>query len=179
MKDDDFRSFVARERQRFVAYVRSLAAETAELDAEDVVHDVLVKIVERKETALSVDNLVAYVYRSLKNRVIDLARTRKPTVSLDAEMGESSGTFADVLEDAAPGVLETLQSIEGRRALFEGLERLSDIERRVIVAHEFEGVPFKVLARDLGIPQNTLLSHKARGLAKLGRYLTQTKEADR
>ena len=178
MKDDDFRSFVADQRQRFVAYVRSLMTETAELDAEDIVHDVFVKLIERKETALSVDNLVAYVYRSLKNRVIDLARTKKPTVSIDAQIGDSAGTFVELLKDAAPGALEMLQSIEGRRALFEALERLSEMERRVIIAHEFEGIPFKALAGELGVPLNTLLSHKARGLRKLSRYLTNPKEAD-
>jgi RNA polymerase sigma factor (sigma-70 family) len=68
--------------------------------------------------------------------------------------------------------------MEGRRVLFDALDRLSEIERRVIIAHEFEGIPFKVMAHDLGIPQNTLLSHKARGLRKLGRYLTKAKEAD-
>jgi RNA polymerase sigma factor (sigma-70 family) len=178
MKDDDFRSFVARERQRLVSYARSLVTETADLDAEDIVQDVLVKLIERRETMLSVENLVAYVYRSLKNRVIDLKRTRKPTVSLDAEVQESGGTFIELLKDTAPDVLETLQSMEGRRALFDALERLSEVERRVIIAHEFEGTPFKVLTSELGIPQNTLLSHKARGLRKLSRYLMKTKEAD-
>lgn len=177
MKDDDFRSFVARERQRLVSYVRSLVTETADLDAEDIVHDVLVKIFERKDAMFLVDNFVAYVYRSLRNRVIDVARTRKPSVSIDSEM-RSSATFIGLFKDSAPEVLETLQLLEGRQALFAALDRLADIERHVIIAHEFEGVPYKAMARELGIPQNTLLSHKARGLKKLSRYLKSIKEAD-
>ena len=49
MNDLDFRSFVRSERQRLIRYVRSLLQETAELDAEDVVHDVL------KEVTLTTD----------------------------------------------------------------------------------------------------------------------------
>jgi len=49
MTDPDLRSLIKSERQRLVYYVRSLLTETAEMDAEDVVHDVLAKILERAD----------------------------------------------------------------------------------------------------------------------------------
>ena len=51
--------------------------------------------------------------------------------------------------------------------LFSALDSLKEIERTIIVAHELEGVPFKELAVLLQMPQNTLLSHKSRGMKKL------------
>ena len=83
MTDPNLRSFIKSERQRLVYYVRSLLTETADMDAEDVVHDVLAKILERADPTTPLENLAAYVYRSLKNRVIDYIRTKKPTLSLD------------------------------------------------------------------------------------------------
>ncbi len=166
MKDRDVRSFVKSERQRFVYYVRSLLKETAEVDAEDVVHDVLINILERSDLPAA-DFLVAYVFRSLRNRVIDYVRTRKPTVSLEAESDEDRGKLIDLLQDLKPDVLAVLPTQEGKEQLFEALEELSEMEREVIIAHELEGIPFKELSQTWNVPLNTLLSHKSRAMNKL------------
>lgn len=169
MSDADFRSFIKGERQKLIHYVRSLFRDTADMDAEDVVHDVLVKLLERPGSA-DLGSVAGYAYRSLKNRVIDSSRTRKPTVSLDAEPHDGPGLSAS-LQDHAPGLLDQLQSEEGRAALFEALTKLSEIERQVVIANEFEGVPFRELSAAWNIPLNTLLSHKSRAMKKLKEHL--------
>ena len=122
MKDGYVRSFIADERQELIRYVRSLLRETAEMDAEDVVHDVLVSILERADRPAP-DYLAAYIYRSLKNRVIDQIRTRKPALSLDSE-SDGGGKLIDLLQDRNPNALEILQTQEGKEELFEALVRL-------------------------------------------------------
>ena len=167
MKDEpDFRSFIKSERQRLIRYVRSLLTDAAEMDAEDVVHDVLINILERADLPAP-DSIAAYVYRSLKNRVIDSVRTRKPTLSLDAESDEGGGRLIDLLQDRKPNALDVLQTQQGKEELFEALETLSEMEREVIISHEFERVPFKELSKIWNVPQNTLLSHKSRAMKKL------------
>lgn len=173
MKDRDVRSFVANERQRFVNYVRSLVKEMAEMDAEDIVHDVLVNVLERADQP-ALEYLAAYVFRSLKNRVIDRVRTRKPTVSLEAELDESSRQLIDLLQDLKPDALEILLTREGKEELFRALEELSDMERGVIIAHELEGVPFQELSRIWNVPLNTLLSHKSRAMKKLKKHFLKS-----
>jgi RNA polymerase sigma-70 factor (ECF subfamily) len=168
MKDGYVRSFIADERQKLIRYVRSLLRETAEMDAEDVVHDVMVSILERTDRPAP-DYLAAYIYRSLKNRVIDQIRTRKPALSLDSE-SDGGGKLVELLQDRNPNALEILQTQEGKEELFEALERLSEMEREVVVAHEFEGVPFKELSEIWNVPQNTLLSHKSRAMKKLRKH---------
>ena len=174
MKDRDVRSFIASERLRFVNYARSLVRGTADMDAEDIVHDVLIKILDRADLPAP-EQLAAYIYRSLRNRVIDKLRTRKPTVSLDAENDEGNGRFIDLLRDGRPDALEILQAQEGREELFEALEGLAEMEKEVIIAHEFEGIPFKELAESWGVPQNTLLSHKSRAMKKLKQHFQDSK----
>ena len=44
------------------------------------------------------------------------------------------------------------------------------MEEEVIIAHKLEGVPFKELSQIWEIPQNTLLSHKARAMNKLRKH---------
>ncbi len=171
MKDDpDFGSFIKSERQRFIRYVRSLLRETADMDAEDVVHDVLVKILEKADSTPPLENLGAYVYRSLKNRVIDYMRTRKSNLSLDGDRDAESAKLIDLLYDLKPNAMEVLQTEEGKKELFEALEALSQMERDVIIAHEFEGIPFKELSQVWEVPQNTLLSHKSRAIKKLKKH---------
>ncbi len=166
MKDADFRAFIQGERQRLIHYVRSLLRETAEMDAEDVVHDVLVKILETPNSA-SLENVAGYVYRAVKNRVIDFVRTRKPMVSLHGESSEDGPDLIDLLADMNPSAMELLQTAQGEQAVFAALSTLSDIERHVVIAQTFEGISFRELSSSLHIPQNTLLSHKARAMKKL------------
>ena len=174
MKDARLHSFIANERRKFISYVRSLLRETAAADAEDIVHDVLLKILEKADLIVPAENLAAYVYRALKNQVIDHVRTGKPTLSLDERSDEEYGGLVDMLKDMKSNALEILQSREGKQELFTALERLSAMEKQVIIAHEFEGIPFKELAQRWDIPQNTLLSHKSRAMKKLKNHFLES-----
>lgn len=172
MNEANFLSFIARERLRFVHYVRSLLNEAAAMEAEDLVQDVLLRILERPDSTPPLENLAAYVYRSLRNRVIDAGRTRKPLVSLDGESAEAMALI-DLLKDMGSDPVATIQQHESRERLFSALDVLSDIERKVVIAHEFEGMPFKALSEAWQMPQNTLLSHKARAIKKLRKELLE------
>ncbi len=172
MKEWDVRSFVESERQRFVHYARSLVRNRTEMDAEDIVHDVLVKVLERADLTTP-ENLAAYVFRSVKNRVIDNIRTRRPTVSLDAELGRRE-RLVDLLRDQRPDALEVLQTEEGKRELFIALDTLSEMERGVVIAHEFEGTSFREMSDMWNVPQNTLLSHKSRAMKKLRQHFQRS-----
>ncbi len=169
MNDSDFVSIVVRERQRFVRYVRRLLSDTAEMEAEDIVQEVLVRMLERPDSQPPLDNVAAYVFRALRNRVIDASRTRKPTQSLFDETGDER--LVDLLKDFAPEPMEVLQNQEMRSQLFAAMEVLNEMERKVLIAHEFEGVSFKSMASEWHVPQNTLLSHKSRAIRKLRKQL--------
>lgn len=149
--------------------MRSLVNDTADMDAEDFVQDVLLRVLERNSGA-GIEDVTAYVYRSLKNRVIDYARVHKPSSSLDEVAGDSEIRLIELLHDHKPDALEFLLTEQGKNELFIALDSLSDIEKQVVVAHELEGVPFKDLEHILKIPQNTLLSHKSRAMRKLKKY---------
>ena len=180
MNDPEFGAFIERERQRFIAYVRSLLRNASELDPEDILHDVLTTLLRRPNLDLPLDSMTAYIYRSLRNRVVDHLRGGRRHVSLDEEpddrADESKPKLIDLLRGTEADALEMLQNNEGKRALFEALDTLSPIEREVLVGHELEGASFKELAARLRVPLNTLLSHKARGMKKLRKHFQANEE---
>ena len=161
---------IARERKKLVRYVRSLLRETADMDAEDLFQDVLLKFLERVGSPVNIENTIAYIYRSLRNRVIDYRRTQKPAQSINAIIGENGESPIDLLQDHKPNAIELLQTEHGKRELFEASECLSKIERQVIIAHELEGTSFKEITILLEVPQNTLSPYKSRAMPKLKNY---------
>ncbi|MDZ7686273.1 MAG: hypothetical protein U5O39_15795 [Gammaproteobacteria bacterium] len=54
-----FAPSLSGERRRLVSYVRSRLAESAEVDPEDIVQDVLVRFIERRDALLPLENVVA------------------------------------------------------------------------------------------------------------------------
>jgi RNA polymerase sigma factor (sigma-70 family) len=177
MQRNQLGELIGREYRKMVNYVRGLVATAAEMDAEDFVQDVLLSILEKADPELPLENLAAYVYRSLRNRVVDFFRSRRPHVTLEAPPGSDGGGLQAVLHDLHPDALKRLAAAEMEAELYRALEALKPVERGVIVANELEGVSFKALSRDWDMPVNTLLSHKARGMEKLRKNLHEhTKE---
>jgi RNA polymerase sigma-70 factor (ECF subfamily) len=74
--------FFRTEYRRLIRYVHRLIDDTAERDAEDIVQDVILNILDGIDVGRPIENLFAYVYQSLRNRVVDLFRKRKDTLSL-------------------------------------------------------------------------------------------------
>ena len=83
--------FFRREHRRLVQFVRSWIEDAAERDGEDIVQDVALNIFDRADVSVPIDNLSAYVYQALRNRVIDLQRKKKQkAISLDSKTGDRS-----------------------------------------------------------------------------------------
>jgi len=128
-------SFIATEWTRLVGYVRAWIADTADRDAEDVVQDVIERLFERADVTEPVADLSAYLYRSLRNKVIDLYRKPKRAAELPEDL-------SDVRFEAS----EEMDREEAREALFEAIDELPQAQREVLVATELEGRSFKELA---------------------------------
>ncbi len=67
--------------------------------------------------------------------------------------------------------LEILQKEEAKNELQAALERLSPMEKEIIVLRHYSQMSFKELAEHYNIPVGTALSQVHRGLKKLKRIL--------
>jgi RNA polymerase sigma factor (sigma-70 family) len=148
--------FLAAEWRMLVRAARSWLADTAELEAEDVVQDVALSLFESTDLAEPIRDLSAYAYRALRNRVVDLYRRRpQPGQSLPEELADERGAA-----DSAAGR-------ELRESVFAAIDRLPAPQREVFLATELEGASFRELAAKWGVPIGTLLTRKHRAVKSL------------
>jgi len=153
--------FLRQEREALVGYVRRRIDDAADHEAEDIVQDVVVHLFDSADPSVPIQNLAAYIYRALRNRIVDYFRRRRETVALQEEVSDSGQNPA--LEIEKEEILEDV---------FAAMEELSAEEKAVILATEMEGRTFKELAEEWGIPLGTLLARKSRALEKIRKQLT-------
>lgn len=158
--------FFRERRDALLAYVRRRIDDAADQEAEDIVQDVLTGLFDRADPTIPIQNLAAFVYRALRNKIIDRFRRRRETLPLLEDVLESGGGAA---EGDPVLALERRETLE---AVFAALEGLAPAEREVILATELEGRTFKELAAEWRVPLGTLLARKSRGLEKIRERLT-------
>jgi RNA polymerase sigma factor (sigma-70 family) len=159
--------FFKNEAKRLKGYVRRFIDDTAEEDAEDIIQDVMLGIFDRADITAPIENLTAYVYRSLHNRIIDrYRRTKSEKVkSIDSGSEHGSGrTLSDLLGDVRYDVHTELEKKRLREELFQAVDGLKPHLRAVFIATEFEGRSFYELSELWDMPVGTLLSQKHRAV---------------
>lgn len=176
MKKKRLTDFIRTEYGQLVRFVRRSIDDTADREAEDIVQDVITNLFDKADFTLPVENLAAYVYRSIKNRVIDLFRNKKNRpLSLDAAAtvpgNDSCYTLADLLHDPRFDVVKVEEQNEWVRQLYSAISRLNELEQAVVIATEIDRLPFAHLAARWNVPIGTLLARKARALKKIKRDL--------
>lgn len=153
--------FLRQERQALIGYVRRRIDDAADHEAEDIVQDVVVHLFDRADPSIPIQDLAAYIYRALRNRIVDFYRRKRETVALrEAALASGQDPSSDIERE------------EMMDEVFEAMEELSVEERAVVLATEMEGRTFKELAEEWGIPLGTLLARKSRALEKIRIQLT-------
>src|SRR5581483_1284485 len=160
-QDQRISEVVKREQSRLRNFIRRRVSDPG--DAEDVLQDVFLKLVEANRLLMPIDHVTGWLYRVARNRIIDLFRKQQPESFSDAAVTDEDGEafrFEDLLpsSDAGPEALYL------RGLLLDELEsamaELPEEQREVFVAHELEGRSFKEMAAATGVSVNTLLSRK-------------------
>lgn len=171
MKDETRSGALARffiaERSRLVAYVRRLIDDAADRDGEDIVQDVMLNLFNMADVTVPMQDLAAYVYRSIRNRVIDLMRRgNHDEVSLDAD-SPGGTSLKELLSDNRYDTAAEADKNDVRDALYRAIDSLDDDHRAIIIMTEFEGRSFREISEAWDVPIGTLLSRKSRAMAKI------------
>jgi RNA polymerase sigma factor (sigma-70 family) len=166
--------FFSRERKRLVGYVRSLIEDAGDREGEDIVQEVALGLFDNADIAAPIENLSAYVYQALRNRVVDKMRRRRDLDSLDAPLpGDTGLVLADILSDLKFNAEGEPERKEIAQDIHYAIESLDDKYRDIFIATELNGLSFQELSEEWDIPIGTLLARKSRAMKMLRKALVE------
>jgi RNA polymerase sigma factor (sigma-70 family) len=151
-------------RRKLFDYIKRKISN--EDDAEDILQDVFYQFWNTLREG-PIEQAGAWLYRVAENKIIDWYRKKKP-VSLDA-MNEFSTKDEDDsilvrLEDSLTDLAELPDELLSRASFWEilnaALADLPEEQRQVFEMYEIQGLSFKEIEKETGVPLNTLLSRK-------------------
>jgi RNA polymerase sigma-70 factor, ECF subfamily len=132
------------------------------LEAEDVVHDAFVAIVERADQYHAErGSVVAWLVATVRNLALD--RTRRRTRRAQITEDELRHEPVDAMPD--PEAIIWMQ--RERVAVRHALEQLSPSQRETLEIAFFEGLSYPEIAQRQNIPLGTVKSRAARALSAL------------
>jgi len=68
--------FFREEYSKLKNYIRGYISDKPDWDAEDIIQDVALNLFSRVDFETSVENLTGYIYRAIRNKIIDLQRNK-------------------------------------------------------------------------------------------------------
>ena len=161
-----------KEYQKLLNFVRrNLEDRFFEASPEDIVQDVLLGLMDKLDLDAQIGNLTGYLYRSVKNRIIDTRKRKQRNVSIENFADNNNGNYLlNTLTDETPDIEKNYSDIDPA-SLRQAISQLRPDEQAVIIATEFENQTYEELAEEWEVPLGTLLSRKHRALSKLNRIL--------
>ena len=168
---------VANERGKLFNFIRRRVS--FQEDAEDILQDVFLQLVNMYDSIGSIDKVASWMYRVARNKIIDSQRKKKAELFSDKNYsgeGEESLYLQDILPDLSNSTEDVLVRDLIWDTIQEALNELPEEQRMVFVWHEFEEKSFKEIALELRVSENTLFSRKRYALLHLRNRLKNLHE---
>ncbi|HEY6793165.1 MAG TPA: SigE family RNA polymerase sigma factor [Kineosporiaceae bacterium] len=156
-----FTTFAVTHGPALVRLARGLLRDPHQ--AEDVVQDVLARVLLRWGRISTLEDPIAYVRRMVVNACTSWFRR--------AARREFARDAATLPEPLTP---DPAQAIGERDRMWTLLRRLPTKQRAVLVLRHYEGCSDEEISQILGSSQVTVRSNASRGLATLRRMMTDT-----
>ena len=145
---------------RLYAYACVLAPSPTE--AEDIVQDCFMRIVQHKGRLAKVADMKAYLLRILRNEAL----RRRSRDRAWQQRREAAGTVRLYYDSN-----DTVADREEAERIRQAMRALSGEQREVVFLKIWEELTFAEIGRVLGIPPNTAASRYRYGLAHLRRHM--------
>ncbi len=158
--------FFTKEYSKLKNYIRSYISDQPDWDAEDIIQDVALNLFSRVDFETPLENLASYIYRAIRNKIIDLHRSKnrkKQTPMEEIKDQEIVKKYISQIDEHQDSEFRELMLDK----VFEAMEKLKPEFQGIIWATEFEGRTFQELSQELETPVGTLLSRKHRAIAAL------------
>jgi RNA polymerase sigma-70 factor (ECF subfamily) len=171
------RNFFTVEYNNLLTYVRRYWRGDEETDPEDILQDVVLNLYTKVDLDTPIENLLAYTYRSLKNKIIDRQRKNKHRILSDFDDEENGGNhLLGKLQDNSPDPEEYTERERMIDSMFYLIGLLNPDQQEILIRTEIEGQTFESLSQEWEVPIGTLLSRKHRALSNLQKLFMENNQ---
>ena len=163
------------ERKRLLGYIRHRIPDR--MEAEDILQDVFYQLLGNKEP---IDQITGWLFTVARNKITDRKRKKQhlPMDNLFSE-GEDGETFEwlDILADNSSNPETIYLRNLFQETLKEALDELPVEQKLAFIRNEMDGISFKQISEETGVPVNTLISRKRYAVLHLRNKLTDLHES--
>ncbi len=142
--------FFKYEKNKLIHYIRKNLNYLATVEPEDIIQDVMIRMLEKINDGVIIETVSGFIYKSVKNKMIDQYRRRKISVSLNKNDETDERSLESMLSDARFDIFSEVQQDELRRILFTTVDELPCDQKSIWVATELEGKSFAELSAAWG-----------------------------
>lgn len=166
-----------RERSKLLRFIRSKVSNGD--DAEDILHEVFFQAIRSPNVLSTVDDMVAWLFKAARNRVVDWYRRRgrRRETSLDAKVDGGTASLGELIADSGIDLDRDLSRRMAVESLASAIATLPAEQREAFVGNVIEGRTFREIAKETNTPLGTILARKRRAVLKLRETLDDLEEA--
>ena len=128
--------------------------------AKDMTHDIFVKVWLKREIISKVDSFSAYLFRMVRNSVLDRMESEVIRRRFMVESLVVSEEFRSYVDEKVS--LDELQHL-----VFNAVNKMPEQRRRVFVMSRYDGIPNIKIAELLGVSIRTVENHLTNALADI------------
>jgi RNA polymerase sigma-70 factor (ECF subfamily) len=148
-----------RHRALFRFFFRLTGRQTV---AEDLVHEVFLRMIRYRHTYHSGDGFEAWMYRIARNAFADQAK--KYRLEAPAEDGQF-----EVVASNRPSAFDDMAKQQDLATLYRALRALPEEKRELIVLSRFQGLTHEQIGQILGCETGTVKVRVFRAMKEVGR----------
>jgi len=138
--------------------------------AEDLVHEVFLRMIRYRHTYQAGDGFEAWMYRIARNAFADQAK--KHRLEAPAEEGQM-----EVVASGRPSAFDDLAKQQDLKLLYRALRELPEEKRELIVLSRFQGLTYEQIGQIVGCETGTVKVRVFRAMKEVGKiFLDMRKE---
>lgn len=164
-----FEAFVHRYHGPLYGYLERMLQQRS--TAEDMVQELFIRLIRQLQTGGPPRQIRAWMYRVASNLCRDYWRSA--SYRKEQQMADPPDR-----KDVSASVTDFYERQETRKEILEQLNRLSDIQRTVVILRFYQDLRLKDIAEILEIPLSTAKTHLYTAMNRLKKGFDQTGRRD-